>query len=64
MSAISIIAQLILYMIERDYKFSMFGYISNTNEKDQMVLLELSNHKSWLSIIIIFMFTTLTIRIV
>jgi len=34
MSAISIVAQLILYLIEKDYKFSMFGYMNNPNEKD------------------------------
>ena len=43
MSLISVSAQLILYLIEKDYSFSLFGYMNNPNEKDQVLLLELSD---------------------
>lgn len=77
MTGISIFAQFLLFFIEKDYKFSIFGKgnfdlddqdsVTQTKELIKNGLfnhIELSTQKAWLSIFIIFMFTLLTIRIV
>ena len=68
MSAISIVSQIILYFLDPEYKFSIFGDLSAVTKDSTDMLFqskyELTTIKSWSSIIIIFMFTLLTIRIV
>lgn len=72
MSAISIIAQVLLRIIEKDYHFSIFGKGNFDLDDDSIsktasglfTHIELSTQKAWLSILIIFLFTLLTIRIV
>jgi hypothetical protein len=77
MFLISSFAQLVLYFIEKDYKFSIFGTgnwdLDNSTTTSKAIQavetgfythVELSTQKAWVSIFIIFMFTLLTIRIV
>jgi len=58
MSIIAFAAQGVLFIIEPNFEFSLFG------DKTDSSTAELSSQKAWVSIIIIFMFTMLTIRIV
>jgi hypothetical protein len=61
MTAISFFAQFLLYLIEKDFEFSLFGDKKLQNENGEI---ELSFEKSWVSITIIFLFTIITIHIV
>jgi hypothetical protein len=56
---ITFAAQLILFFIQPDFEFSLFGDKTLADKN-----YELSTEQAWASIVIIFMFTMLTIRIV
>jgi len=58
MVIISFASQFILYLIDPNFEFSIFG--DKRLESND----ELSQKKAWVSITIIFIFTMLTIRVV
>lgn len=61
MTIISILAQGLLFFIDDDFVFSIFGHRSKSSGKATGML---SEEKAWVSITVIFLFTLLTIRIV
>jgi hypothetical protein len=58
MVVISLTSQVFLYFLDPDFEFSIFG------DKRETTTNQLSPQKAWMNIIIIFIFTMLTIRIV
>ena len=56
---ISFASQFVLWLVDPDFEFSIFG-----DNRMQETKSELSSAKAWVSICIIFIFTMLTIRIV
>ena len=59
MTLISFIAQIIVTVLDQNANFRIFGFIDK-----QDAIYSLSEEKAWGSIIVIFVFTLLTVRIV